>query len=457
MQINELRAKHPRLIYKNYTLHPIESKLRVEYEFLLEPDLLFHPQVIIPLNHVKIDAAVNNLIFQLGLVELISYWKAACPREIVVAAGSLTSEQITWWQDLFLSGLGEFFYRNQIDFTTPDFLHISSTQTTANPLPILALTTSERDLILVGGGKDSAVTLSLLKTSGRDLATLILNPTRAAKDNVRLSGLGPPLVVERTLDPQLLHLNNLGYLNGHTPFSAYLAFLGMLVAQLNRFTSVVAANENSANECNLIFKGRKINHQYSKTYEFENKFRTYAQAFLTGASQYFSFLRPLNELQISRLFATLPQFFPSFRSCNVGSKTDSWCGRCAKCAFIYLSLSPFLTSQELQRIFNRNLFTDPQIGGYIKDLVGLTNTKPFECVGTREESILALGLTLKKYRQLGLPLPTLLTNLEKQLKLTPAKVDQLTPLILNAFSDKHFLPTSHRALLEAAVHQQLKL
>ena len=126
---------------------------------MLEPDLLFHPQVIIPLNHVKIDAAVNNLIFQLGLVELISYWKAACPREIVVAAGSLTSEQITWWQDLFLSGLGEFFYRNQIDFRGLVQFPYSPTATSAP----LSHATHDHVLVPLGGGKDSLTTLGLLQ------------------------------------------------------------------------------------------------------------------------------------------------------------------------------------------------------------------------------------------------------------------------------------------------------
>ena len=61
-----------------------------------------------------------------------------------------------------------------------------------------------------------------------------------------------------------MELNKRGFLNGHTPFSAMVAFTSFLTAYLNDKRYIVLSNESSANESNVM--GTKINHQYSKTY-----------------------------------------------------------------------------------------------------------------------------------------------------------------------------------------------
>ena len=56
------------------------------------------------------------------MVEAISYWKLACPQELLVQAGALTTTDISFFKSLFLHGLGEFYYVNTIDFTIDNFL-----------------------------------------------------------------------------------------------------------------------------------------------------------------------------------------------------------------------------------------------------------------------------------------------------------------------------------------------
>lgn len=382
-----MRVKHTRLTYESFEAVQSEGRLTLRFLFHLEPGISFRPSLEIPLLKPVDPSVVHRFAFHLGLVEAISYWKAACPPELLVEAGALTEDQVVWWKDLFLHGLGEFFYKNTIDFTKKDFLTIASSgpqlPSAAPPDP------ASRDLVLVGGGKDSAVTLELLKKSGRPTRPLVLNPTRAALDTIKIAGKEDPIIVRRRIDPTLLALNHKGYLNGHTPFSTYLAFLGLFVAVLYGYEHVIVGNESSANEGNVMFHGIMVNHQYSKSYRFEKLFREYVQKYLTKKHNYFSFLRPLNELQISKIFSQYPQYFSSFRSCNVGSKTDTWCGACAKCAFVYLSLAPFISRQELVKIFGSDLFTKPEIMKFIDDMT--KGKKPFECVGTREEVRLALA------------------------------------------------------------------
>ena len=142
----------------------------------------------------------------------------------------------------------------------------------------------------------------------------------------------------------------------------------------------MVSNERSSNEGNLEYQGTIINHQYSKSFEFEKKFREYNEKYLSGVN-YFSFLRPLYELQIMKLFSEMPKYHPIFRSCNVGQKTDSWCRACPKCMSVYLGLKLFIPENELNAIF----------GGEVRIDKEQLLARPFECVGTLEETRAVLG------------------------------------------------------------------
>jgi hypothetical protein len=198
------------------------------------------------------------------------------------------------------------------------------------------------------------------------------------------------LVIRRKIDPTLLELNAKGYLNGHTPFSAMLAFYTRLASALSGIPNVALSNENSANESTVI--GTSVNHQYSKSLEFEDDFRAYASGF-----NYFSFLRPLSELQIAMLFSRFTDYHDVFRSCNVGSKEDIWCGHCAKCLFAYIILSPFIEPKRLNEIFGKSMLDDMTMELEFKQLIGEAETKPFECVGTVSEVRQALSMALKRW------------------------------------------------------------
>ncbi len=174
----QLRIKHTRLVYRGYAAQTKGTDLEIMYDFLLEPDITFHPTVVIHntsssrLAHLPFPK-IDNYIFHLGLVELLSYWKCACPPEIVIQAGTLSPSQIKWWHDLLISGLGEFFYTNQIDFTKSDLVKFTVanqntgtfTQKTTDPeYPSASETLQESSILIpLGGGKDSLVTLETLK------------------------------------------------------------------------------------------------------------------------------------------------------------------------------------------------------------------------------------------------------------------------------------------------------
>jgi hypothetical protein len=203
----------------------------------------------------------------------------------------------------------------------------------------------------------------------------------------------------------MLELNKQGFYNGHIPFSSCLAFASYIIAYLNNKANIVLSNEASANEGNV--KGTNINHQYSKSIEFENDFRSYTATYLCDKIQYFSLLRCINEYQIVKKFIKFPSYLSVFRSCNVGTKTNSWCGNCAKCLYVYIMLYPFLHKEQLIEIFGRDLLDDTSLAQVFNSLINPDTTKPFECVGTREEINYALKLAVED-ESTSTPLPKLL-------------------------------------------------
>src|SRR5207237_7629594 len=131
----------------------------------------------------------------------------------------------------------------------------------------------------------------------------------------QVSGAGS-VINSRVICPQAFGLHPGRFLNGHTPFSAYLAFLSVACLLLYGYSNVIVANERSSDEGNVRYRGKDINHQYSKSLRFERLFDEYLQKYLAAGGRYFSFVRPLYELQIGNLFSNQPAFFDLFKSCN---------------------------------------------------------------------------------------------------------------------------------------------
>jgi hypothetical protein len=371
-------------------------------------ELHFYPRLEIPLSFdINIRPGpdvLEPLIFQLGMIELISYWKAACSPSIRILPHGLSPEAVSFWTELYFLGLGEFRYLNGIGTGIENFLEII-----AEGAPIHSRDPGgdkDRYLVPIGGGKDSAVSLSLLLEAGKEVIPFMVNPLPASLRTVAAAGINPSraLVFKRTLDPLLLELNSKGFLNGHTPFSALLAFNTLLASSLSGAGRIALSNEASANEATV--PGTDINHQYSKSIHFEERFRNYIKNILGINVNYFSLLRPLSELQIAGLFAARKAFHPVFRSCNVGSKQDIWCGNCPKCLFTAIILSPFLDDEELNAIFGKDILQQESLKPWLDELAGWSETKPFECVGTIDEVRDSLVMAAK--RRLGRPQPLLL-------------------------------------------------
>ena len=424
----------------------------MNFQFKIGKDICFCPETTLKF-HPSFDVAYweNNLlllsdfVFSIGMIELISYWKATCSPLVQVGVGNLDNGAVSFWKKLYYHGLGEFFYRNSVQTNLADFMNIEIEPSHKKELPFFEL--KDETIVPVGGGKDSVVTLELLRTSDK-ITPMIINPRNATLNTVQTGGFsGNFFEIQRNIDPVLLELNSQGFLNGHTPFSAMLAFYSVLLAVVSGKKNAALSNESSANEATVI--GLDVNHQYSKSYEFEADFREYVSKYLSKEVNYYSFLRPLSELQIGYLFSKQTDYFSAFKSCNAGSKTDEWCCNCAKCLFTFIILSPFISAECLTKIFGKNLFEEKKLLPILLELCGLAKEKPFECVGTIKEVCLALIQAMKQYDNL----PFLLQYFAKT-PLYEQYRDVNFEEQMQALNTPHFLPDKELNLLKKYLYNK---
>lgn len=396
----QLRKDFQAFYFESFEVQYKNKILNIVFHFSIDRKIFFNPEVKLPYNMFFDEGQLfdkeqlDSIVFHMGMIELISYWKSACPPIIHLVPFSLTEKQQSFLRKIYFHGLGEFFHINKIETNINDFFQFRFENDTA--FSKIDLPKTSDVMIPVGGGKDSVVTLEIIREMNLKAVPFIINPRAASYQSAIAAGYSENeiIVMNRSIDKQLLQLNKEGFLNGHTPFSAMLAFSGILVAFCCKIPNMALSNESSANESSII--GTEINHQYSKSFEFETDFRNYVHENLSADFNYYSLLRPLSELQIAALFSKTDKYNLIFKSCNVGSKEDVWCCNCSKCLFTFIMLSPFIKSEIMLSIFGENLFDKIILWNTLLELSGQTEEKPFECVGTIEEVNIALCEIIKQ-------------------------------------------------------------
>ena len=445
MEFESLKNTYKNFIYHNYNIWEEENSIIIEFHFEIENLKEFKPRIEILKKEFDFknlnSNIVKNIVFNLGMIEAISYFKATCSPQFFIKCGKLSEEQKLWYRKLYYLGLGEFRYINNINVSEENFISFKSE---GEDLKLEEIKENLDGIIIpIGGGKDSNVTLDVLKEYKNKSLAFCIGSKAVSLECAKIAGFENNQIIEvkRIIDKNLIDLNKEGFLNGHTPFSAIVAFLTYLISYMLGKKYIALSNENSANETNI--DGENINHQYSKTIEFENDFREYAEKYLKADVEYFSMLRPLSEIQIAMLFSKLEEYHKIFKSCNVGSKTEpwKWCCTCPKCLFVYTILSPFLYKEKLVNIFGEDLFEKEELLNTFIELCGYGEIKPFECVGTFAEVKFSITKTIENLESENKELPFLLNYYKENFELFKEE-------LLEEYNNIHNVPEKFERILK---------
>ena len=210
-----------------------------------------------------------------------------------------------------------------------------------------------------------------------------------------------------------LDFHTLGALRASSPYAfmdyvvygTTCAFAGVLMAVLERYNHLVVGNERSANAGNLTLSdGSVLNHQYEKSFVFEQALHRYIREYLVEDLYYFSGLMSLWDIQIMEQFARLPAYRSAFLSCNMAGDLDRGlpvrnCGACPKWLAVYALLSASVPPAEVAAVFGGDLFARPALFPGFEELMELRGSKPLECVPTAEEVLLGLYLCRERFHR----------------------------------------------------------
>ena len=386
---------------------PASGTAHLNYEV---DGLILQEKITFPWAPWPVDASRQAAFLQalelLHLMAGVSYYKAGLARRIDTRDISIDTARAGFLTNLYVQGLGEFAYINQLDLTGLIHFEVSSGESSAAAEGIRVsqadasdsrlLDLPERALVAMGGGKDSLVCLQMLSDAGVEVQPACVGGSALIGETVKVAGL--PLVrIQRELSPRLTEMNALGAWNGHVPVTAINSAILLCAGLLYGYRYIVFANESSANEPTLQDEqGKAVNHQYSKSLEFEKAYRAVIHRYVSPSIEYFSLLRPFSEIAIAQRFSTMKRYHSVFSSCNRNFHQDGshiegrWCQECPKCRFTALALAPFVSPSQLIAIQGTDILgSENQLQGF-KALCGLGVHKPFECVGSIDESRAAI-------------------------------------------------------------------
>jgi hypothetical protein len=344
------------------------------------------------------DEAIERVAVHIALFQL----NAACSlRPEVIELGRyakyLTDDLIRLWRTVFHHVWAQWRYEHDLPaYDGPRFV-----DPVAAPAPPIRAPDGPVELLaFCGGGKDSLVALKLLERANLPFATLgyahsiygAAEPQHALLDRVgRVSArvrAERQWVIDDLLDAPVARLRpGLGVkyiLAAETPASV---FATVPLALARGYRGLVVAHEASANSGNLEWNGEVVNHQWGKGWDAERLLDGYLQRALVANLRYFSVLQPVHDEVIFELLTRDAGLAALTHSCNL---KKPWCGACAKCAYVWLQFAAHLPPAVVQATFGDDLGERADNERWFREMLGLAEHTPFECVGSAPEARLAL-------------------------------------------------------------------
>lgn len=419
--------KFEKFYFENFEFDENTLKAKFYYSFDEKIDFVeeidFSTKLLIPRKNIDKNI-INNFLFPLSIALWISYYKLYPTWQLIIKTWFLSEEDKYFWVKFYKNWLWEFLYKNNISFEWLfNFINFSD-----KFYPIIDFKTSDDIFLPIWWWKDSIVSAELLSENWYSFTPFIFWKTDAIKDNCLKVMWKEALVIKRKMDENLFKLNQLGYYNWHVPITWIISFVLLTTAYIYDFRYLVMSNEKSANSGNTSIWNLEVNHQYSKSLEFEKDLKDYIERNLSTKIKYFSLLRWMYEINIAKIFSNIwKKYFSVFSSCNANFKistlptnhyelgTHLWCNSCPKCAFVYAILKPYITDIEVMQIFWKDLYSYKSLENLFLELLWIKWHKPFECVWEKEEVLYAMHKTLKNYNKENKAIPYILGIFEKEI------------------------------------------
>lgn len=447
--------------FNKFYFHDFEfdlSSLEAKFHYSFDNDVFFEEIIYFDCKSFskrkKIDLdVINNILFHMHIALWISYYKAYPTSELIVESWILDNAQINFWKNFYINWLWEYLYRNNIKPTNLFNFKVSSNKNYKK----IDFESSEKSLVALWWWKDSIFSMELLENSWLEYDLCVFWKSDSLKDSVAKTAWKEILLINRKISNNLFELNKNWYYNWHVPITWLIAFVLEGVSYIYDYKYIVLSNEKSANYWNTKWEWLEINHQYSKSLEFEKDFEEYVRKYITIDVKYFSLLRWFYEIKIAEEFSKLwKKYFNVFSSCNNNFKilknTNSsenewlWCNKCPKCLFVFTILRSYLTSKEVVEIFWEDLYYRRDLEKVFRELLWISWIKPFECVWESEEMVYSMYKSLNFYNENEYPYILDIFKKELLIKLDNNKLKKIEKKLVT-IDDEDIIPSDYKWLI----------
>lgn len=326
--------------------------------------------------------------------------------DIATIANHLSSAALDIFAQVYSGVFAQHWYENQItDYPGPQIVYPGQRLGQSQPIEVLG---DPRTVLMgCGGGKDSILAMKILQEAEIPFASMqyahstygkldtqhqliaevldCVTPTRRHQISIYDDFAHHPFL-------PLYFPKNSGITVPETPVSV---FESLFLSLYWGYSYLSLAHEKSANTGNLYWAeiNGEVNHQWGKSFDAEMLLNRFIQQNLLSNFTYFSILQPIYDFRIFKNLARHPEVLSKIHSCNV---QKPWCKKCAKCAYVWLGLMATFPPEQIDSIFHKNFFDDPDLLQIFKQMLGLTEHTPFECIGEIDETRLNIKKCLEK-------------------------------------------------------------
>ena len=326
--------------------------------------------------------------------------------DISIIAENLSDSALELFINIYQGVFAQHWYENNItEYTAPEIIYPGVSLGSSNP----AYLATDNSTVLAGcgGGKDSIVALKMLEKADISFASMQYSHSVYGKADFQHNLISEVLeyvspvrkhkisIYDDFIDYPFLGLyfsKNSGITVPETPVSIF-ECLPVMLNEGYKYLSL--AHEKSANTGNFFWEklGKEVNHQWGKSHEAEKLLNDFIQNNVLSNFSYFSILQPIYDFRIFKNLTQYPEVLPKIHSCNI---QKPWCKKCPKCAYVWLGLMAVFEPKSVNIVFKKNLFDDEDLIPIFRQMLGLANHTPFECIGEIDESRLAIKKMFRK-------------------------------------------------------------
>jgi|GEM_PF-2131160 len=396
-----------------YSEVPYWQKNRLIFPFLIDNWKHFY-YVDFPPEFKNTQETDSFILIGIAMAEIYRLCEICTPNIVEIPWYSCFQWESDWWNEDIYWYLQQKFYLEKWDWEqipclkfeqkNPEHEHNSSSLAVKNSY-----------LLAVSGGKESTFAFEWMQKANLSVETFTLHNAGGILgdywqdkfpvfDYIKNQTHLWEVKAHPKQDPAE-YFNYHGVRNDPTITNAL--FIMMMIAQQQGHQFLVLANDKSSNESNATYQGKEVNHQSAKGNAYIERFNNFLEK--KGLPfQYVSICEEVYSIgAVHQLSIWHKNILNDLTSCNEAQwdpKNIRWCCNCPKCAFSYALIESVTDYNFAQKAVGKDLFAVTQLEYIWKLLFDPNFEKPFECVGEKRETLMALAKCKKQRLEKGQPL-----------------------------------------------------